>query len=342
LKLIAVSALLVASGVACAQWDIQHSGTEAGLRGISSAGPGVAWASGTDGTLLRTEDGGYLWQRCKVPPGAEKLDFRGVQGWDANNAVVMSSGKGELSRIYRTTDGCASWTLVMTNPDADGFWDAIAAIDTKHWIVLGDPVNGKFVVRETLDGGATWKDGKIEPSLEKEGAFAASNSSISLNKGGGAAVFGTGSPAGARMFARHGESWVAQSVATLAKGESAGIFSIYATGVNLVAVGGDYRKPDVVEGTAVWSSDGGKTWHAAQSLPRGFRSAVAYDSATKSWIAVGPNGTDISRDEGRNWQPLKPGQGEATDADREWNALSLPFAVGPKGRIGRLRDVSRH
>ncbi len=27
---------------------------------------------------------------------------------------------------------------------------------------------------------------------------------------------------------------------------------------------------------------------------------------------------------------------ESTDTDRNWNALSLPFVVGPHGRIGRL------
>jgi hypothetical protein len=75
----------------------------------------------------------------------------------------------------------------------------------------------------------------------------------------------------------------------------------------------------------------------AQTPPHGFRSAVAYDATTKTWITVGPNGTDISTDDGRNWRSLKPASIDAPDADRNWNALSLPFAVGPKGRIGKLR-----
>jgi hypothetical protein len=29
--------------------------------------------------------------------------------------------------------------------------------------------------------------------------------------------------------------------------------------------------------------------------------------------------------------------GEPADADKNWNALSLPFVVGPDGRIGKLR-----
>ena len=39
------------------------------------------------------------------------------------------------------------------------------------------------------------------------------------------------------------------------------------------------------------------------------------------------NGSDISRDDGKTWRALDDGN---------WNALSLPFVVGPKGRIGRL------
>ncbi len=81
-------------------------------------------------------------------------------------------------------------------------------------------------------------------------------------------------------------------------------------------------------------------WHSAQTPPHGYRSAVAYDPATKTWITVGPNGTDISTDDGKNWHALHPDPAlhEAPDADRNWNALSLPFVVGPHGRIGKLDE----
>ena len=51
-----------------AQWDLQDSHTTASLRGIHNVGGGVAWASGTNGAVLRTEDGGYLWQSCARLP----------------------------------------------------------------------------------------------------------------------------------------------------------------------------------------------------------------------------------------------------------------------------------
>jgi hypothetical protein len=96
---------------------------------------------------------------------------------------------------------------------------------------------------------------------------------------------------------------------------------------NGIAVGGDYTKPNGSAGTAAWSTDGGKTWTASTTPPHGYRSTVQWSEPLKLWITAGTNGSDISRDDGRTWQPLDNGN---------WNALSLPFIVGPKGRIARL------
>jgi photosystem II stability/assembly factor-like uncharacterized protein len=127
---------------AASPWILQKSSTTASLRGIHAISSSTAWASGTNGTVLRTQDGGTTWQICTVPPGAEKLDFRGIWAWDENTAVMMSSGPGDQSRLYKTTDGCSHWTLLYTNPDKDGFWDGIAFADRKVGYLLGDPVRG--------------------------------------------------------------------------------------------------------------------------------------------------------------------------------------------------------
>ena len=108
----------------------------------------------------------------------------------------------------------------------------------------------------------------------------------------------------------------------------------------LIAVGGDYTNPNAI-GSAVFSKDR-FSWQPAQTPPHGYRSAVAFEPATKTWITVGPNGTDISADDGKNWRALHPDAAlhEAADADRNWNALSLPFVVGPHGRIGKLDEAA--
>jgi photosystem II stability/assembly factor-like uncharacterized protein len=150
--------LLLAATTLNAQWQIQDSHTTASLRGIHALGNGIAWASGTNGTVLRTTDDGATWQTCTTPPDTEKLDFRGIQAFDANTAIVMSSGKGDLSRLYKTTDACKSWRLLFTNPDKEGFWDAIVGVpDPKHGspggysgMILGDPVNSSFTLLDAF------------------------------------------------------------------------------------------------------------------------------------------------------------------------------------------------
>jgi photosystem II stability/assembly factor-like uncharacterized protein len=349
-----------------AQWEIETSNTTADLRGIHSIGNGVAWASGTNGTVLRTEDSGYVWQTCAVPPGAEHLDFRGIQGFDANTAIVMSSGKGDLSRLYKTTDGCHTWKLIFTNPDADGFWDAIQFADHNFGVVFGDPVDQKFYARQTTDGGLHWRKFESDESLAtgkmKAGAFAASNSTLLLtpnpnvffaiaNVGDQAKIyrstFGESpepSIGGKRPRPKGFNWWDPESIEIPSNGESSGVFSVAAEVTAdwelraIVAVGGDYRKPESEIGAASASEDSGSSWELAQTPPHGYRSSVAYDAATKTWITVGPNGTDISTDDGKNWRPLRPNPRlhEPPDADSNWNAISLPFVVGPHGRIAKL------
>jgi hypothetical protein len=355
-----------------AQFDIEDSNSTASLRGIHNVGGGVAWASGTNGTVLRTEDGGYLWQTCTIPPGAEKLDFRGIQAFDENTAIVMSSGKGDLSRLYKTTDGCQTWKLLFTNPDKEGFWDAIQMTSKDHnfGVLLGDPVGGIFVVMLTFDGGQKWERQTLKPTAEINGesVFAASNSSLQISYPGDR-IFGTGGRGGPRVISLgsgptdvyEGDvsktkklpwdtSQNSETLPSRSQSETAGIFSLAVdngpTGPTVVAVGGDFKRPDDRRDTA-WtnvfqnSSDPKQMFgfKAAQTPPHGYRSSVAYDPTQKLWITVGPNGTDISRDDGKNWTPLKPSGYDKPDADKNWNALSLPFVVGPNGRIGRLRTI---
>ncbi len=346
--LLALSSLFLPI-VAAAQsvWTLQTSGTAASLRGIHAVNGNIAWASGSGGTILRTMDGGRHWRACAVPQGGAKLDFRGVWAWSAKDAMVMSSGPGALSRIYKTTDGCHSWRLVDANTDPQGFWDAMVFQSRRKGFVLGDPVDGWFVLLATTDGGRTWKRSTaqgLKAHADGGGAFAASNTSLlaglrepMLFGGGGAWVYRESYQGRVDLTAKPGtpvamhEVWTAVRAPLAYAGQAAGVFSLGYHADTVMAVGGDYTKPEDSAGTAAWSHDGGRTWTAAKHPPHGYRSAVAWDAAAHAWIAVGTNGSDISHDGGRDWQPLDNGN---------WNALGLPWAVGPKGRIGRLKAAA--
>jgi photosystem II stability/assembly factor-like uncharacterized protein len=324
--------LLTASISSFAQWDLQDSHSTANFRGIYAVNDKVAWASGTEGTVLRTQEGGTHWRKCTTPPGAEKLDFRGIWAWDANSAVVISAGPGDQSRVFRTTDACAHWTQERNNSEKEGFWDAIAFHD-KTGLLIGDPISGHFYT-EVMTGREWRVDDAPCAALPGEAAFAASNSSVVIF-GPRNYIIGTGGKSGPRallspLLAYNDTSKPCLGISVpLASGnESSGVFSLsFRDAKHGIAVGGDYKKPQASPGTAAFTSDGGRHWTAATKPPRGYRSTVAWYPTAKLWIAAGTNGSDISHDDGKTWQTLDNG---------DWNALSLPYIVGPGGRIGKL------
>lgn len=369
---------------------MQESGTTASLRGIDSVDGTVAWASGTGGTVLRTIDGGTHWTACAIPDAATDgttLDFRGVQAWDAETAIVMASGPGEKSRLYKTVDGGAHWSLLFTNPDHDGFWDAFVAdvIDARSdgiskggsliisGAILGDPAVHKSNQWDTsklpsfyladFEAGVSGPNDKLFPSAPSifaqpaEAIFAASNSTLKR------LGLGTYWIATRTRLIQYNvgftlpDHFVAESFCDIgfpvgSHLASAGAFSLAirpgsveppkavrlggfqwktpsCEKADMVVVGGDYQTVDDRQNTAAFTG-GTNKFQLAKTPPHGYRSAVQWSETLKLWITVGTNGSDISRDDGKTWQPIDNGN---------WNALSLPFVVGPNGRIARM-DVA--
>ena len=284
-------------------WTLLDSGTSANFRGVSAAGPGVAWVSGSGGTVLRTTDGGASWQR-RIVPGADALDFRDIQAFDDRTAFLLSIGAGELSRIYKTVDGGATWTPQHVNRDPKGFLDALAFWDAEHGLALGDPVDGRFAILTTDDGGKTWSSppsAGMPEALPGEGAFAASGTCLVV-EGTSNAWFGTGGGASSRIFRStdRGRTWEVATTPIRSGNPSTGVFSIaFLDSRTGVAVGGDYKAEGDPLGNVARTEDGGRTWSTIQGTrPAGFRSAVAVFPGRegKRLAAVGPTGSDVSPD----------------------------------------------
>ena len=323
---------LAAGAVRAQSWMPQQSGTTASLRGVSAVSAKVEWASGTKGTVLITTDGGASWQARPVP-GAADLDFRDLHAVNDRMAYLLSAGEGPASRIYKTTDGGGRWTLLFTNPEPKGFFDAIGFWDESHGIVLGDPADGRFTILTTSDG-ATWQRRKGPQAGKNESAFAASGTCL-VTRGTREAWFATGGPGGARVFhsADGGETWSVAKTPLRNDSASAGIFSLAFSGARHgVAVGGDYQKAGEAAGNIAISEDGGRTWTAPRgTAPGGFRSAVAHADGIE-WIAVGTAGSDVSADGGVSWRKFD---------DASFYAVGFApdgagWAVGPNGAIARF------
>jgi len=318
------------------RWQIQSSGTDASLRGLCTVSDRVAWASGSGGTIIRTTDGGNTWQGLSSPDEAA-LDFRDIQAFDENTALILSAG--QPARIYKTTDGGNVWTNTYTDPNTTSFYNAMAFWDEKNGIATSDPVEGHFLLIQTTDGGNSWHrvpPENIPEPLEGEAGFASSGTCIAVG-GETHAYLGLGGPA-ARLFhsTDRGWTWSAASTPIFSGRPSAGIFSVaFLDSKNGVIVGGDYQDPDGTEGNAAYTTDAGRTWLPADaSPPSGFRSCVAHLPETASaLLAVGPNGSDLSVDFGKTWTRLDTTGYHVASFPKTGNT---GWAAGGQGRIAKI------
>jgi len=337
---IAGATVLLFAIAAAPTWTVQRSGVTAQLRGISASSERIVWASGSRNTVLRSEDGGATWKTLPNPTTDNKvLDFRDIDAVSDNVAYVLSIGKGPDSRIFKTTNAGASWTMQFANADADAFFDAMAFWNAENGIAVSDSVNGAFVIVTTRDGGRSWAKvaaNRLPPALPNEGAFAASGTNVAVF-GTDRVWFATGAAARARVLRStdRGASWQITDT-PLKSGGSAGSYSIaFRDAQHGVIVGGDYTKvAEAVDNIAI-TSDGGKTWTAVKEHGLGgFRSVVAYVPGSRaSFLAVGPSGSDISTDDGRTWTPV---EGPGFDTFSFAPGRTIGWGSGARGAIGRL------
>lgn len=335
---LAVLVLVLAAGTltAAPAWTPQSSGVTDRLRGVSAVSDRVAWASGANGTILRTTDGGERWQKLAVPPDAAALDFRDIDAIDERTAYALSIGNGAASRIYKTIDAGATWTLQFTNTDEKAFYDAMAFWDAERGVAFSDSVDNQFVVLMTADGGRTWThvDRKaLPPALPNEGAYAASGTNVAVY--GDRFVWIATSAGRVLSSTDGGRSWTVTGT-PLATGPSAGPFSIaFRDASHGVIVGGDYRQESAAVDNAAATADGGKTWSPVKGLS-GFRSVVQYvpRQKTPTLLAVGPSGADASSDDGRTWTAI---DGPGYDTFSFARSGTVGWAAGNEGRIGLLR-----
>jgi photosystem II stability/assembly factor-like uncharacterized protein len=334
---VAVVAFLGVSGFGwpTPSWKLLDSGSTARLRGLAAVSDRVAWASGTGGTVLRTVNGGRLW-RSVGPPDTADLQFRDIEAFDANHAVALAIGEGELSRVYVTGNGGRTWTETFRNTDPAAFYDCVAFFDRRHGLALSDPVGGTFRILSTKDGGRSWavaSTAGMPAALDGEFAFAASGTCLVTAPGAaGNAWFATGGGSSSRVFHTRdfGAHW--SVVATpIPSGPSAGIYSLaFRDRWHGLAVGGDFAAPTVAPDGAATSRDGGRTWTVAKRVPGEYRSGAAWRSGNTA-LAVGPTGSDVSYDGGRTWTRFDTGSFDSVEC-----AGHTCWASGENGRIARL------
>ena len=310
------------------------------LRGVSVVNRDVVWASGAEGTVLRSVDGGQIITAIPVP-GAETSDFRDVHAFDADHASLMTAG--QPARMVSTEDGGKNWSIAYECADKRSFFNAMAFWERKRGIAFSDPIDGKLLIITTRDGGKSWQPldrAKRPVTARDEHGYAASGTCLAVGRRGRVWI-GLGGPgtdnAMARVFASgdFGQTW-SVSTSNLVGTESAGIFSIFFTDEKHgIVVGGDYKSPEGTRDVVSLTHDGGKNWSKPKNHGlRGYRSCVARAATPDGdvLIACGPSGCDWSRDAGHHWHPLGNDGFHAIEFSADGTA---GYAVGADGRLAR-------
>ena len=332
----------LASGLPHLTWQLLPTGSSEQFRGLAPVSGEIAWVSGTNATVLRTTDGGRTWASVGpvLPPEdvAHELQFRDMQAWSADEAAVLSIGNGADSRVYRTTDGGASWVLAFRSDEEEAFYNCMdfEESDKMHGIAVSDPVQGKFRLIETRDGGGSWTivdPVGLPPALDGEAGFSASGTCISTRGGRWYAAAGGVDPG--RIFSSDdGRHWDVTN-STIKGSPSGGVFSVrFRDERKGLALGGDFENPTGSTDNAAWSDDGGVTWNPAVKFPGGYRSGSSWVPGLRDVaLAVGPTGSDYTIDGGRTWHGFYNGSFDSIDCLNG----GVCWASGEKGRVARLR-----
>ncbi len=337
--------LILNSSIAQAQPSIKiiDSSTKSSIRGMSVVNDNTVWVSGSKGSVGKSLNGGKTWKWTTVK-GFEKTDFRDIDAFDDSTAIIM--GITQPAIILKTKDGGNNWYKVFEDTTKGAFLDAMDFTQlNKQWVgkVIGDPINNNMYLLSSNDAGESWqkpdnKEAANYPAFNTgEAFFAASGTNIQFsewtNNGPILAVSGgTTSRLWCTFYCKR-----VSTIPNMISNESSGAFSIAASPVigRAIIVGGDYKKDTIPNNNCVlveMKSMYEFEFTKPTTYPHGFRSCVIYTDE-KNLVTCGTSGVDISKDGGKNWNPISKQSFNVVQKARNGKAV---FLAGDKGKIGRL------
>lgn len=304
------------------------------LRGLSVVNDNIIWASGSNGQIARSTDGGknFTWLTVK---GYEQRDFRDIEAFDANTAIIMAVDVPAI--ILKTTDGGKIWKEVFHNNTKGMFLDAMDFTNDGNGIVVGDPINNRLFIATTSNYGDTWLALKPENNFYTadtgEAFFAASGTNVKImgNKYNPLICFATGGT-DSRLFL-NGQP-LALNIIKGKESTGANSVAVSAAITKLVVVGGDFNNDtSSAKNIQVFNiKNGSLLFPFVQTPPHGYRSCVSFMNGD-SLITCGTSGVDVSYDGGINWKLISNKSFNVCAKAKKGNAV---FLAGKDGRIAKL------
>ena len=215
---------------------LYQAGEQFSFRGLHAVDDSVVVVGGSEGSFCFSLDAGIHWEFMQIPDAPES-QFRSVWAQDHSHFIAVSAGAP--SYIYFTEDRGAHWSRVFSDTARSTFLDGITfANDTLGW-VFGDPVDGRFKLLKTVDGGRNWTEISGPSAIDGEAAFAASGSSILYRDSTLSMVTG-GTVSRIHMSVDDGETWTAKWLELPQGLPSQGAFAHDWHDGRYIIVGGDY------------------------------------------------------------------------------------------------------
>jgi photosystem II stability/assembly factor-like uncharacterized protein len=309
------------------------------LRAIAFLDDNLGYAAGEEGLFQVTADGGETWR--KIDTGSKAI-YRFILPLDKNtiflcgdsdpDAPVLKKGHTFLqfpihySTVSYTRDGGKTWTNVAV---PTGFMlMSLARLDDATLLMIAstyDAHNDSDIL--IFNVGGSWTDGQTvfrggSTRLQPDGPQMVNGRSISSHRGGRALT----------------------AMCKIDDNHYAAVGTPKAVGLPWEKSGPDAGIYSLLNGRAIFSSDGGSTWKSAQgSEGRSTLRALAYREGAPL-VAVGDNGEIIllSYDKGATWSrtssPVKVAMTGVA-----WSKTDAPvaLAVGEKGVIAASFDQGK-
>ena len=263
-------------------------------------------ASGVDGTVLRTSDGGTTWvpQSTFQDVSLGKIQFiDSHRGWILGRVHHPGSPDFE-GTVLRTTDGGATW--ISSSVPSDNPW-ALSFVDADVGWVGGI---GTGSISATKDGGVTWT---AQPTMPDVASIPVVRF---VDRQSGWVLGDSGTRGGPQQILHTtdgGQTWTEQLRTGPNEFFGALEFVSPTTGwVSRVLLGPPPLGGPALNGGILFTSDGGATWTEQASSGSDPIAPLEFVSATQGWAGV--NASIIhTEDGGSSWvtQPI-PGQDAPT------------------------------
>jgi len=291
-----------------AEWISQSSGFTTPSRAItymSAVDSNIVWATASDGNntsaacsdFARTVNGGTKWTPGTIP-NTTGLSSAMIFGTDSSTAyVAMYTVSGTKPQgIYKTSNGGASWARQTSASFSNtaSFPDAVHFFNATDGVAIGDPINGKFEIYTTTNGGTAWtliQDAGNPAPLSGEvgvvGYYSAVHDTI---------WFGTDM---GRVYksVNKGSSWSVSSAPGMSSAYVKPMFRNGNHGLLLDESSG--------QGLLCESFDGGATWSQVSYTGSTYSGDIAYVPGTpNTWVRSGNSGSmgcAYSFDGGHTW-----------------------------------------